>query len=123
MKVLSYLEFSQEVGETKLNHINFMIKKGFIEPAHFYSQPFKPELTTELFEGWELTEYKEHEVLVLYTNKYSRISFSYFYDNGGYEIYPDKQDQHTSWLYPYPRTLDDFINDCKKARIKLRWIS
>lgn len=70
----------------------------------FYSQPFKPEMITELFEGWE--GYDGH----YYYKKQAIFDFGYT----NYEI-----KSNINWKIP--RTLNDFISDCNRAGIELNW--
>ena len=88
--------------------------------AKFLSQPFKPEMIVELFEGWSEEKHEETEQwaseFIIYRNKTTKIEYSkcYWFYN---VLFNDV-------LYSYrhkPRTLDDFINDCQKIGIELEW--
>lgn len=80
------------------------------------SQPFKPELITELFKGWEF--------IAKNTNKYCKgkdsigIYVRPFVGKPFMQIYLDGYGQPA---LPIPRTLDDIINDCQRAGIELEW--
>ena len=70
----------------------------------FYSQPFKPELITELFEGWKGE---------------CRI---YFYDNKvSYEITIYVEPGNNIYFGALPQTLNDFISDCNRAGSELEF--
>ena len=121
MKVYNYLELTQR---NNLKEIRLFSEKfGFSIGEHklidlyqvgdFYSQPFKPEMITELFEGWE-----------------SYFSGTNFQDNGKHEIniLPEllfygikKYLASDSFDHSYPETLNDFIRDCQRAGIELTW--
>jgi hypothetical protein len=56
MKVLSYLELCQlrlKEYDVYLWELQPLYEGIFPNHQKFYSQPFNPELITELFEGWE----------------------------------------------------------------------
>ena len=120
MKVLSYLELNTKKGDlftehlSRLKHIGFI--RSMIDLEDFYSQPFKPELITELFEGWE--EYTGiHD---LYYNNYKSQEVRFNKNNKHlYDIYQDSLSRCVTFYKP--RTLDDFITDCQRAGIQLIW--
>lgn len=123
MKVLTYLEYCKSNIFAQMDFDGW-IKSHYntqaITAIDFYSQPFKPELITELFEGWVLAEYSKAEFGYFKTviNKHiAEIEFSEYYDDGLYQICCTKTDQ----IIPKPRTLDDFINDCQRAGIELQF--
>lgn len=76
----------------------------------FYSQPFKPEMITEYFEGWNTTNGK-----------------FYFKDNSDkFEFGEDTQSSvKIVRFFPHsffvPKTLSQFITNCIQAGIKLTW--
>jgi len=70
----------------------------------FYSQPFKPELITELFEGWKY-ETDLYEGLY-YNPKTSKII---------------RRDGDVGLNTYAPDTINDFISDCNRAGIELNW--
>lgn len=96
------------------------------ETAEFYSQPFKPELITELFWGWEYVD----SYRPLYKGYRKKIGADY---NGGkfYDFYTPV-DTARSYIqasngFEYStmqcKTLNDFISDCQRAGIELTWKS
>ena len=107
MEVLSYLELWQKDNKYIDKYCEFLER----DSVDFYSQPFKPELITELFAGWEFVtinirkqyqNYIEKDVLII-------IAFNeYQYVINGV-------------AYHIPRTLDEFITDFKRAGIELKW--
>lgn len=109
MKVLSYLE----CDKNSYNYHQFLKKlwakvypdKILNNIEIFYSQPFKPELITELFKGWGLVHgrFWHHEKRVCIWIKGNYISYN----------------RESS--IKRPRTLDDFINDCQREEIELEW--
>lgn len=112
MKVLSFLEIEQHDCPVELwERTNEVINKhGYQYRNEYYAQTFKPELITELFEGWEQKTQQG----------YSGNGGSYYigFDNEKYII--AKTNCNAEWLN-IPRTLDDFINDSQRAGIELKW--
>lgn len=127
MKVLSYLEYTDYVVSdiTGLVYIQENIPPdlrvitpicSLDELMSFYSQPFRPELITELFEGWWYDKAKEKYL----SNYEDNGKTSYLYLNICFET------NYASYnicgiVLPFPRTLDDFITDCERAGIQLEW--
>jgi hypothetical protein len=121
IEVKSYLEiFNLGINE-QLKYISSVkifdcwYKVSGVSFQYFYSQPFKPELITELFEG---INYEGDNIYVNNTLQIVDICCGVngdevFYNGGG-----EPKTQHYS---PFPRTLDDFITDCSRAGIKLYW--
>jgi len=123
MKVLNYLEFRRlicfaneqeeaiqaQVYEYRINQI-----AGTMVVLDFYSQPFKPELITELFERWNKD---------LWDVELNKPYQTYFYHNKKIVIRENKYIEYWNETYcedmHYPRTFDDFINDCQRAGIEL----
>lgn len=113
MKVYNYLKLSsislsRDISDEDYADLCEFQEKFFLENwseiADFYSQPFKSELITELFEGW-----KTYDSLG-YLHRGNAIAVRnnlYMYNL-------------SSWQNP-PRTLDDFINDCQRYNIELEW--
>lgn len=96
MKVYSFLELPNEIVDEFYE--KFCQPKGYEIVKDFYAQPFKPELITELFEG-----------------------FTPFVNYYGYVFYNHKDGSGIQLKVNNPRTLDDFINDCQRAGIILEW--
>ena len=123
MKVLSFIEYTNltfiESHEYFIPFETFLSKHikwsenedGDWDILKFYSQPFKPELITELFEGWETKDFS------LYKNDNSHRDIRF---NDGITYNFELNDFIEENNY-YPRTLDDFINDCQRAGIELEW--
>jgi hypothetical protein len=113
MEVLSYLELQLISNQdyVSLGYGRYFFVNKILSIKSFYSQPFKPELITELFAGWEFVtinsrkqyqNYIEKDVLII-------IAFNeYQYVINGV-------------AYHIPRTLNDFINDASRAGIELQW--
>lgn len=117
MKAINFLEFVQKFEVEQKRIINHDLSRAkFHMLVKFYSQPFRPELITELFEGWKKDE------------------TSYFknagqYCNGTYTIRTIGMQEitklHTSFTDGWMRycdrwlTLDHFISDCSRAGIEL----
>jgi hypothetical protein len=127
-KVLSYLEYGNKSNKMEYSDEDREYSKLLWDIADsydmslldFYSQPFKPELICEFFEGWKYSEQdinfdfcidsaKQKILLSICINKYILINT----DSG-----TDYLDN--TYLF-YPRTLDDFINDANRAGIELVW--
>jgi hypothetical protein len=120
MKVLSYLEIMSQEGYWEDYVPEFIeLKIRFCSPQlnDFYSQPFKPEMITELFAEWQLSE-----VTFNYTRHRVCIQFKTFVRSGLSYMYIDKPDnQGETFKLLRPRTLDDFINDATRTGIELEW--
>lgn len=113
MKVLSYLDFMLSEGNSKIPDA---IMDGYTEFAELYSLPFKPEMITELFEGFE--EYTGIHDLYYNDSKCQEIRFNK--DNKHvYELFQDSLSRPI--VFYRPRTLDDFINDATRTGIELEW--
>lgn len=75
----------------------------------FYNEPFKPEMITEYFEGWE--KYWEENNADNFTNNKNLIS-----------VYKDKSQVWFSNMHWHkPKTLNQFITNCIQAGVKLIW--
>jgi hypothetical protein len=111
MKVLSYLEVMKcPTNDGFAWIVNNMIEDlSVMNVEDFYSQPFKPELITELFEGWEWNgeNVSSNETLIVDISWQSDYLVITFIEK---DIY-----------FFFPRTLDDFITDCQRAGIELTW--
>jgi hypothetical protein len=134
MKVLSYLEFCQLTAREKYEYVlklgykkldiedRFEIERYEVTFDTFYlnivSQPFKPELITELFEGWLKEIHNSQELYIHWENW--QIEFDENDRNNKYCIYSYYGDWYKITTLK-PRTLDDFINDCQRAGIELEW--
>jgi hypothetical protein len=142
MKVLSYLELDKP-GINNIPQKDYNLWKKWLykifQPDYafkfedFYSQPFKPEMITELFEGWEISEANSerseyHEKINLRYGKkdkdwamieywYSKDKKDFFYISYGIlDCFLVKENK-----FLFPRTLDNFITDCQRTNIKLIW--
>jgi len=120
MKVLNFLEW---VLSRKEQHAKDNSKKAVNDALcdiygtqRFYSQPFKPEMITELFEN------ASQSFLTLWV-------FSGKPNEEGYQNY-NVELGHENYYYrcfgivhkfPNPQTLNDFISDCQRAGIELTW--
>lgn len=128
MKVLNFLEmFKQTMNDPDI------VKDGHIETYEYllsifnidselYSQPFKPEMITELFEGWSQDgSYYASPLHIDNINYENKVYYLRFHWDKYSIVYKTKNDQHSIYVgnNKIPRTLDDFINDCQRAGIKL----
>ncbi len=119
MKVLNYLQ--NNVNGFNPDFVNMIVKLGFTSDYLFYSQPFKPEMITELFEGWGFQHIHTIGGIKISGKRYRNLGYEIevtFYDAQYYDI-AQGVDDITDFIYP--RTLDDFINDCARAGIELEW--
>lgn len=129
MKAITFLEWvkndiinpSQSVpyGKPAPIEIAQSTAEQLVKIYDFYSQPFKPELITELFEGWE--KYSEDN----YGNR-GRIFLGngidgITYDRGGYLLGKNGLaiNEWEMGVYINFATLNDFISDCQRAGIEL----
>jgi len=125
MKVLSFLEYQdltfqhpQEYFDEFESILSQFIKwdedsDGEWDILKFYSQPFKPEMIIELFQGWHI----DYDEGVWQNKKYPEKAIEFIIN-----------DDDSEWmLIDYltsirkPRTLDEFITDCQRAGIELEW--
>ena len=131
MKVVNFLEWYKST--TEQSRANILNTGGSIDAiANFYSQPFKPEMITELLEGWKENENeREYDACseTLVGRFYEKINAPYDADiafpmldvsmdltimvNCG----EDWDGLKNSFIYP--KTLNDFISDCQRAGIEL----
>jgi hypothetical protein len=145
MKVLSYLEFgllglSQKVDYyeaitprkdypmttgVKREH-NAVLESDLNQwYAKKVSQPFTPQLITELFEGWEYDgvlkdEIGDGEGGLIETRYFDNWHFNGFNDD--ISIYKEQNMiQYGLMPFPIPCVLDSFITDCQRAGIELQW--
>ena len=84
---------------------------GYISDYHaILNEKFKPELITELFEGWK--QFDSHYI---------------DYRNERYEVWPAngymffRRDYFETTTFPLPKTLGDFILFCQYAGIELEY--
>lgn len=101
--------YDEEANERKEEII---IKYNLTWLKDFYSQPFRPELITELFEGFIDFEDKDN------TFKLNGIQMNFYEPR---EIFVIWLSWHNQKEFIIPSTLDRFISDCKEAEIKLTW--
>jgi len=105
---------------------NFYLNTDLVDKvANFYSLPFKPELITELFEGWGEHQNKIYScrfdrigkgsynniIEVFFSDKVDRISY-------GNSIIRNHHPQNIV-MSILPKSLNDFISDCQRAGIEL----
>lgn len=79
---------------------------ALIQLYHAHTQqPFKPELITELFEGWNEDDdvYEHGDIFIDYDCNADGLNMCF----SGISV------------VSIPRTLDEFISDCKRAGIEL----
>ncbi len=121
MKVLSYLQACNEGGFVD---IALYLDKAAMSDSvtEFYSQPFKPELITELFEGWTFQYVRTISGIKTSGKRYRHLGYEIevtFHDGSRYYDIAQGVDDIADFFYP--RTLDDFINDVTRAGIELKW--
>ena len=115
MKAYSYLQLSimQHNDQVSNGYMDEMERiSGGKAPDEFFTQQFKPELITELFSGW----YRGDEGKGKYYCQTNRGGvYAHIPDGDYFDYILDGRP------YPYPRTLDDFINDAERVGIELKW--
>ena len=85
----------------------------------FYNQPFKPEMITEYFEGWELSDcWQRYNYFRKGETRYRQTITIGIGEMG---CYPYKPNGERIDIGVKPKTLSDFITFCLAADIKLRW--
>lgn len=124
-KVLNFLEW---VLMRKNQHARDNSKKAVNDALcdiygtqRFYSQPFKPEMITELFEGW-LDKMREDEELVCYkVNAELYSDPEIIFPSKGIEVMIVRQGNSYSY-FKYPKTVDSFKTLLEEqAGIELEW--
>jgi len=106
-----WIDISISVYRFEINQVNT-----------FYSQPFKPEIITEYFKGWEMGIDKEGDLYV--TDNYEEFSF---YNDSDTSIrymrmkYLEMPNVIPEQLIEMPKTLSQFITNCIQSNIKLEW--
>lgn len=116
MEVLSYLELMLEhskmsFSEQEVNMMDFSddLNLGEQTIEEFYAQPFSPELIEKYFEEIECKDgFIPLPIINTYKKKYALEP--YWYDGYRKPLFID-----------FARTLDEFIIDCQRAGIKLKW--
>ena len=110
-KVLSLPEFIQDLilkyEADYLIHDRETLVKKIRESIKFYTQPFTPELITELFEG---SMQRVHRGIP-----------EYFIGPDGFEVYDKQIVVNDDQRFLMPPTLSDFIRDCQRAGMQLEW--
>ena len=129
MKVLSYLETcktytisenqygSAIIGLVDIPIANIMCWDSMEKVTNFYSQPFRPELIIELFEGWEHFNGMYSTGNFLSDSIKPIIDFSMSKISNKYATY-NTEDRN---IFIFPRTLDLFVCNCQDAGIELEW--
>ena len=115
MKAYSYLQLSimQHNDQVSNGYMDEMERiSGGKAPDEFFTQQFKPELITELFEGWYL---EDDDKCRYYCQTNIGGVYAHVSGSGYFDIILDGR------VYPHPRTLDDFITDCQRSGIELEW--
>jgi len=127
MKVLSFLELMTDSNYFEYEKFYSEVLLTDDHP-HFYKQPFKPELITELFEGWEYIDLDDFLISKPYEPDEGHFAdYEYFIECDFpfeiYKIYHYKQELKEDLVRTPkpPRTLDEFITDCQRAGIILEW--
>lgn len=141
MKVETFLQhcISREkfTPEEESDARKFFVDRGVRYIRDWYSQPFKPELITELFEGWEINHRTHQNTLQVQTEKYF-INFyisskkesmmeMFFSTKSNFTVlvspknYIDRMIEHENYRVMTPSTLDEFISDSLRNGIELKW--
>lgn len=120
MKVETFLQHcnSREkfTPEEEADARKFFVDRGVRYIRDWYSQPFKPELITELFDGIEITpdrhncyvQFPNHaNAMIWVVNEIPKITYT---SQLGNKSTTDR-----------PLTLDEFISDCIRNGIELKW--
>lgn len=114
---------------------DFIIKKGFSDAYNnplvpwFYAQSFKFSKIVKLFKYWECQEIipnvdiQKRPRCYYYRNKSGeRVDLVVDYDNGFYYIkWHDITNTIDTFKCIIPKTLNEFINDCQRHKIKLKF--
>lgn len=99
------LQLGRSQAETKVTAA-IICRLNLAQYYHAHTQqPFKPELITELFEGWNKDDdvYEHGDIFIDYDCNADGLNMCF----SGISV------------VSIPRTLDEFISDCKRAGIEL----
>ena len=121
MEVLSYLELNikfSKMGYSE-SEVYCMDLSEYLELGEqtfedFYAQKFTPELIEKYFEGFKRTN-------DIYIDRIITIQNEYIFCDEYYFINWIKQENISQRILGFPRKLDEFITDCQRAGIKLKW--
>jgi len=137
MKAQTALEYIKWLLQRyTVNDIDYKTFTELLAKAiNFYSRPFRPEMITEYFEGWENTKdkpmdtnYPKSYMGEKFENDEDIIHFNYMDNTVIYNgVYPNPSQSD-----PYktsvkivqgenPESLNDFISDCQRAGIDLEF--
>lgn len=105
-----------EVMKRIANYIQYLENErlAILQYRRWLLQPFKPELITELFEGWELSYKSMKYVATLKSNKNEIV----LHERRNY-MTMFRYDTSICCEVYYPRNLNDFVNDCERYGIDL----
>ncbi len=121
MKAINFLEAVERLvslfDKGRMTREEFQVKLDKL--IQFYSTPFKPEMITEYFEGWEKyfeDDYKNRARIFL-TNGVDGITYDrdfYLLGKNGLAVNEWEMGDYIRFA-----TLNDFISDCERAGIEL----
>lgn len=115
MKALSYLELNASEKKYESKQYWMLDVYDFKDCIEFYSQPFKQDLITQLFEGFVLVDNYRGTCGIYCKKSDINTPILLFYINGSYEINGVKFGR-------LPETLDEFLTDAKRAKFELEWM-
>lgn len=127
MKVLSYLQVNCLPDNEYYEYEVFIKKQYNMTVEEFYSQPFKPEMITELFKGWlECPDLYVSDLQEIPEGHHVPFKWYIDFDSGIYifKIFEYRDgDLVEDYLkiHKIPSTLDRFICHCQDAGIELTW--
>jgi hypothetical protein len=118
MKAVNFLEWvsiNRKSGFHKKSYHDFLVDTldKIADVSDFYSQPFKPEMITELFEGTKQTIKDGWKWMYKSENNRAIYFAVNFTESHQYTI--------SGYGWTKPQTLNDFISDCNRAGIELNW--
>ncbi len=130
MKAVTYLEWSNlEYAQNRYSAdtAGMMLLSKWLKKdkqvRDFYSQPFKPEMITEYFEGWIFCSVPMDKDNDNYRNKAQHVRIWFYLESDWQrtmrvKVFPvDKNKQVFDFILP--KTLDHFISDALRAGIEL----
>jgi hypothetical protein len=83
----------------------------------FYDQNFEPGMITELFEGWFKKETNKDDADTVYTKTDKTVIIIFI----GIRMNILRRDKFIDSTVLMPKTLNDFISDCKRIGVRLTW--
>lgn len=84
----------------------------------FISQQFNINLFTDHVKGWRTYDEGTH---AKYVNSHDKSTIEFFGNDAPYKITNPKLVGDKTFMFPFPKNLDQFICDCERCLVDLHW--